>query len=173
MKRTIKLTTYDASVLTSERPLSDYFEAVATNTQAPPKKAANWVINNLLAILKENDTCITDSPIKAETTAGVLTLVEAGTISNNQAKDLFTALWEKPDADPAALAKEMGFEPADNSAIDALIDEAIANNPKQVEEIKGGNEKLINFLTGQVMKASKGKANPKLVTDAIRGKLLG
>ena len=102
----------------------------------------------------------------------MLTLVEAGTISNNQAKDLFSALWDKPESDPAALAKEMGFEPADNSAIDALIDEAITNNPKQVEEIKGGNEKLINFITGQVMKASKGKANPKLVTDAIREKLL-
>ena len=166
------LTAYDASVLTAERPLSDYFETVATATKAPPKKAANWVINNLLAILKENGTGITDSPIKAEATAGVLTLVEAGTISNSQAKDLFTTLWEKPEADPAALAKEMGFEPADNSAIDGLIDEAIANNPKQVAEIQGGNDKLINFLTGQVMKASKGKANPKLVTDAIRKKLL-
>lgn len=167
-----QLTPYDASVLTSERPLSDYFEAVATSTKAPPKKAANWVINNLLAILKENFTEITESPITAQTTAGVLTLVDAGTISNSQAKDLFTALWDKPEKDPAILAKEMGFEPADNSAIDALIEEAIANNPEQVEEIKGGNDKLINFLTGQVMKASKGKANPKLVTDAIRGKLL-
>ena len=167
-----KLTTYDASVLTSERPLSDYFEAVATTTKAPAKKAANWVINNLLAILKENYTDISQSPISAKSTAGVLTLVEAGTISNNQAKDLFSALWDKPESDPAALAQEMGFEPADNSAIDALIDEAITNNPKQVEEIKGGNEKLINFITGQVMKASKGKANPKLVTDAIREKLL-
>lgn len=166
------LTAYDASVLTAERPLADYFESVATTTQAPAKKAANWVINNLLAILKENSTDITDSPIKAESTASVLSLVEAGTISNNQAKDLFTALWEKPESDPASLAKEMGFEPADNSAIDALIDEAIANNPDQVAAIQGGNEKLVNFLTGQVMKASKGKANPKLVTDAIRGKLL-
>ena len=67
----------------------------------------------------------------------------------------------------------MGFEPADDSAMEGFIDEAIANNPDQVAEIKGGNEKLINFLTGQVMKASKGKANPKSVTDAIRAKLLG
>ncbi|MBK1833668.1 Asp-tRNA(Asn)/Glu-tRNA(Gln) amidotransferase subunit GatB [Roseibacillus ishigakijimensis] len=167
-----KLTTYDASVLTAERPLSDYFEAVATATKAPAKKAANWVINNLLALLKEKNTAITESPITPAMTAEVLSLVEAGTISNNQAKDLFTALWDKPDTAPAALAKEMGFEPADNSAMDAFIEEAIANNPKQVAEIQGGNEKLINFLTGQVMKASKGKANPKLVTDAIRAKLL-
>lgn len=167
-----QLTDYDASVLTAERPLSDYFEAVATETTAAPKKAANWVINNLLGILKENNTDITESPITPQTTAAVLTLTEAGTISSTQAKDLFTALWEKPDSDPAALAKEMGFEPADNSAIEGLIDEAIANNPDQVAAIQGGNEKLINFLTGQVMKASKGKANPKVVTDAIRGKLL-
>ena len=167
-----KLTPYDASVLTAERSLSDYFEAVATGTQAPAKKAANWVINNLLAILKENNTEITSSPVTPQATAAVLNLTEAGTISNNQAKELFAALWDKPEAEPAALAKEMGFEPADNSAIDGIVDEVIANNPEQVEAIKGGNEKMINFLTGQVMKASKGKANPKVVTDAIRGKLL-
>ncbi len=167
-----KLTDYDASVLTAERPLADYFETVATETQAPAKKAANWVLNNLLALLKEHYTEISDCPIQPAATASVLSLIEAGTISNNQAKDLYEALWSRPDEDPPALAKEMGFEPADDSAIDGLIDEAIINNPKQVEEIKSGNEKLINFITGQVMKASKGKANPKLVTDSIRSKLL-
>ena len=92
--------------------------------------------------------------------------------SNSQAKDLFTALWDTPDKDPAALAKEMGFEPADNSAIDAIIDEVIAANPEKVAEIQGGNEKLLNFLTGQVMKASKGKANPKMATDGLKAKIL-
>ena len=167
-----KLTPYDASVLTAERPLSDYFESVATQTTAPPKKAANWVINNLLAILKQNNTCLSKTPITPQATATVLTLTEAGTISSNQAKELFAALWDKPGSDPVSLAKEMGFEPADNSAMDGLIDEAIANNPEQVAAIQGGNEKLINFLTGQVMKSSQGKANPKVVTDAIRAKLL-
>lgn len=170
--REFQLTNYDASVLTAERPLSDYFESVATATTAPPKKAANWVINNLLAILKEHDTAITDSPIPPAATAAVLTLVEAGTVSSNQAKDLFAALWKEPTRDAAELAREMGFEPADDSAIEGLIDEAIANNPKQVAAIQEGNEKMVNFITGQVMKASKGKANPKLVTESIRQKLL-
>lgn len=167
-----KLTAYDASVLTSDRALAAYFEEVAKATKAPAKKAANWVINNFLALLKENNTELADSPLTPSAIASLLSLVEAGTVSNNQAKDLFAELWNQPEKDPAALAKEMGFEPADNSAIEAFIDEAIANNPAQVEEIKGGNEKLINFLTGQVMKLSKGKANPKLVTDEIRKKLL-
>ncbi|MEM9079640.1 MAG: Asp-tRNA(Asn)/Glu-tRNA(Gln) amidotransferase subunit GatB [Verrucomicrobiota bacterium] len=183
-----QLTDYDASVLTTERPLADYFEAVTqgsvgvppastepaqkTKLSFPPKKAANWILNNLLALLKDKFETIETCPISPSQTAAVLDLVEAGTVSNNQAKDLFTKLWDEPEKDPAALAKEMGFEPADTGAIDALINEAIANNPKQVEEIKAGNEKLINFITGQVMKASKGKANPKLVTDSIRSKLL-
>lgn len=170
--RDFQLTPYDAAVLTAERPLSDYFESVANATQAPPKKAANWVINNLLAILKENGTAITDSPIPPAATASVLSLVEAGTVSSNQAKDLFVALWDQPGRDPAELAKELGFEPADNSAIDSLIDEVISKNPDQVAAIQDGNEKMINFLTGQVMKGSKGKANPKIVTEAIRQKLL-
>ena len=168
-----QLTAYDASVLTSQKELAAYFEEVAEATSAPPKKAANWVINNLLSLLKEHYVEISDAPLSAASTAKVLSLVNDGTISNSQAKELYTALWAKPDSEPAALAKEMGFEPADDSAMEGFIDEAIANNPDQVAEIKGGNEKLINFLTGQVMKASKGKANPKSVTDAIRAKLLG
>ncbi|NNM29535.1 MAG: Asp-tRNA(Asn)/Glu-tRNA(Gln) amidotransferase subunit GatB, partial [Akkermansiaceae bacterium] len=73
---------------------------------------------------------------------------------------------------PADIAREMGFEPADTGAVDAIIDEVIAANPDKVEEIRGGNEKLVNFLTGQVMKASQGKANPKQVTESLRAKLL-
>ncbi|MGE9267413.1 MAG: Asp-tRNA(Asn)/Glu-tRNA(Gln) amidotransferase subunit GatB [Verrucomicrobiales bacterium] len=166
------LTDYDASVLTADKNLAEYFETTAQNTQAPGKKAANWIINNLLAALNESATPITEAPVSAEKLGQMLDLIEAGTISNAQAKDLFAALSAAPEKDPAALAKEMGFEPADNSAIEALVDEAIKNNPDKVAEIQGGNEKLLNFLTGQVMKASKGKANPKIVTESLRGKLL-
>ena len=95
-----------------------------------------------------------------------------GQVSNNQAREVFEALWDSPDKDPAAIAKEMGFEPADTGAIEALIEETISAHPEKVAAIRGGNEKLVNWLTGQVMKASKGKANPKQVTDSIRGKLL-
>ena len=106
-----------------------------------------------------------------EKLADTVNLVESGQVSNNQAKEVFEALWESPEKDPAAIAKEMGFEPADTGAIDAIVDEVIAANPDKVAEIQGGNEKLLNFLTGQVMKASKGKANPKLVTESLRSKL--
>ncbi len=166
------LTEYDASVITSDVPLSAYFEATAAHSQATGKKIANWIINNLLGLLNEQSLEIGDSPITPEKLALILDLIEAGTISNSQAKDLFAALWEAPEKDPASLAKEMGFEPADTGAIEAMIDEVIKANPDKVTEIQGGNEKLLNFLTGQVMKASKGKANPKIVTDTLRGKLL-
>ena len=103
--------------------------------------------------------------------AGLVQLVGDGQVSHNQAKEVFAALYDQPDADPAAIAKERGFEPADTGAIEAMVDEAIAANPGKVAEIKAGNDKLINWLTGQVMKASKGKANPKIVGELIRARL--
>lgn len=166
------LTAYDASVITSDVQLVSYFEESVAAAKAPGKKVANWIINNLLGLLNEKSVAISDSPVAPAKLAEVLNLIEAGTVSNSQARELFTALWESPDEDPATLAKKMGFEPADTGAIDALIDEVIAANPDKVAEIQGGNEKLLNFLTGQVMKASKGKANPKMVTEGLRGKLL-
>lgn len=166
------LTEYDASVITSDVQLAQYFEATITSAKTPGKKVANWIINNLLGILNEKALEIGDSPIAPEKLADILNLIEAGTVSNSQAKELFAALWEAPEKDAAALAKEMGFEPADTGAIEALIEEVIEANPDKVAEIQGGNEKLLNFLTGQVMKASKGKANPKIVTEGLRGKLL-
>jgi|TARA_B110000037_G_scaffold204432_1_gene248400 aspartyl-tRNA(Asn)/glutamyl-tRNA(Gln) amidotransferase subunit B len=166
------LTPYDASVITSDIQLVSCFEATVQSAKAPGKKVANWIINNLLGLLNEKSVEIKDSPVTPEKLAEILNLIEAGTVSNSQAKELFTALWEAPEKDPTALAKEMGFEPADTGAIDALIDEVIADNPDKVAEIQGGNDKLLNFLTGQVMKASKGKANPKIVTEGLRDKLL-
>ena len=171
-QRDLGLTEYDASVLTSDITLCQYFEETAAATSAAGKKTANWIINNLLGYLNERSVDLSEAPVRPSALAGVLTLIEAGTVSNSQAKDLFTALWEKPEADPSALAKELGFEPADTGAIEATVEEVIAANPEKVAEIQGGNEKLINFLTGQVMKASRGKANPKIVTDTLRAKLL-
>ena len=166
------LTAYDASVITSDILLVSYFEETVASAKAPGKKVANWIINNLLGLLNEKSVEITESPVTPAKLAEVLNLIESGAVSNSQARELFTALWDRPDENPAALAKEMGFEPADTGAIEALIDEVIAANPDKVAEIQGGNEKLLNFLTGQVMKASKGKANPKMVTEGLRWKLL-
>jgi len=161
---------YDADVLTSELTIADYFESAATEPKLG-KKLANWIINTLLGKLNETHVELLANPIKPESLLKLVQLVESGTVSNNQAKDVFNELWKTPEKDPASIAKEMGFEPQDNSAIDSIIDEVIAANPDKIAEIKDGNAKMANWLTGQVMKASKGKANPKLVTDSITEKL--
>ncbi len=161
---------YDASVLSSDKALAGYFESAATGSPSP-KKVANWVINNLLGELNVRELDIANNPVEAESLAALVAMVEGGKLANNQAKEVFAKLFEQPGADPEAVAKELGFEPADEGAIDAVIDEVVAANPDKVAEIQGGNEKLVNWLTGQVMKASKGKANPKAVTDALRTKL--
>jgi len=165
------LNAYDADVLTSDQNLANYFEAAATNPKLG-KKIANWITNSVLAKLNENNTSIMDCPLPADRILELVQLIEAGTISNNQGRDVFTALWKTPKKSPADIAKTMGFEPADTGAIEGIIDEVITANPDKVAEIQGGNEKLLNFLVGQVMKASKGKANPKMVTDTLKGKLL-
>ena len=171
-QKELGLTPYDASVITSDIQLVSYFETTVALAKTPGKKVANWIINNFLGLLNEKSVEIQVSPVTPAKLSDVLNLIEAGTVSNSQAKELFTTLWDTPEKDPADLAKEMGFEPADTGAIDALIDEVIVANPDKVAEIQGGNEKLLNFLTGQVMKASKGKANPKIVTEGLRSKLL-
>ena len=162
---------YDAGVLTSDQKLADYFEQAASDPKLG-KKVANWITNSVLAKLNEDNSSITECPLPTGHILKLVQLVEKGTISNNQAREVFAAIWEKPDVLPAEMAKSMGFEPADTGAIEGIIDEVIAANPDKVAEIQGGNDKLLNFLTGQVMKASKGKANPKMVTDSIKGKIL-
>jgi aspartyl-tRNA(Asn)/glutamyl-tRNA(Gln) amidotransferase subunit B len=166
-ERDFQITAYDASVLASERALADFFEATQAAATAAPKKVANFILNHLLAVLNEQSLAIDSCPVTPSALAGLLDLVESGQLANNQAKDVFSALWESPAETPAAIAKRLGFEPADTAAIDAVIAEVIAANPAKVAEIQAGNEKLVNWLTGQVMKSSGGKANPKLVTDAI------
>jgi aspartyl-tRNA(Asn)/glutamyl-tRNA(Gln) amidotransferase subunit B len=174
---------YDASVLSSDLPLAHYFEAIlASNKRGAggspaasllnPKKTANFLLNTLLGTLNERSTSIADSPIPPEKTGALLALVEAGTLALSQAKEVLAVLLDAPEKDPAAVAKDLGFEPADAGELDALCDQVIAANPDKVAEIQAGNEKLLNWLTGQVMKASTSKPNPKQVTDLLKGKLV-
>jgi aspartyl-tRNA(Asn)/glutamyl-tRNA(Gln) amidotransferase subunit B len=102
----------------------------------------------------------------------LLVLVENGTLAANQAKEVFTVLFDSPEKDPAAIADSLGFKPAEAGALDALCDEVIANNPTEVAAVRAGNEKLLNFLTGQVMKTATPKPNPKQVTDLLRARLM-
>lgn len=177
------ITAYDASVLAADLPLASYFEAISQGgTGVPPvnppgtfspKKAANFLLNVLLGLLNERSIAIADCPVSAEKTASLLTLVESGQLALNQAKEVLVVLLESPEKDPAAVARDMGFEPAAASDLEAFCDEAIAANPKEAADVRAGNAKLINFLTGQVMKLSKGKANPKQITEILQKKLLG
>lgn len=165
------VSTYDASVLSSDLPLANYFEALAATPGLPGKKAANFLINTLLGALNDRSIPIAESPLAPEKAGALLALVESGALASSQAKEVLAVLLGEPDKDPAVVAKELGFEPADAGELESLCDQVIAGNPDKVAEIKGGNEKLLNWLTGQVMKASATKPNPKQVTDLLKGKL--
>lgn len=174
-ERDFGVTSYDASVFAADQPLARYFEDILSSapsaTALNPKKTANFLLNTLLGTLNERAVAIAESPLDAIQTGKLLGLVEAGTLALSQAKEVLAVLLDTPDRDPAAVAKELGFEPADSSELDALCDQVIAANPDKVAEIQAGNEKLLNWLTGQVMKASTSKPNPKQVTDLLKGKI--
>ena len=165
------LTPYDAAVLTADSHLAKYFEATA-DPAIPAKKTANFLINNLLGQLNEQSITIADCPVPPEKLRDLLTLVENGTLAPNQAKEVFSVLFASPEKAPAAIADEMGFKPTSAGELDSLVDQVIAENPEEVAAVKAGNEKLINFLTGKVMKAAPTKPNPKQVTDLLRARLL-
>lgn len=166
------VTDYDAGVLAADPPLANYFESAAAGAKNG-KKVANWVINNLLSALKEAELEVSDCPVAAEKLGALLGLVDAGQLNGNQAKEVFAKLFEEPEKEPADVAKEMGFEPADEGEIEAFVDQVVAGNPGPVEEIKGGNPKAINALLGKVMKLSQGKANPQNVRGLLEKKILG
>ena len=167
-----EITHYDASVLAAGQSLANYYETAAAGAKSATK-VANGVINNLLAELNERSLEIGECPVEAAKIGALVDLVEAGQISNNQAKEVFADLFENPDQSPAEIAKAKGFEPADSGEVEGFIDEAIAANPGPAGEVTEGNDKAANFLTGQVMKLSRGKANPKQVTELILKKLRG
>ncbi|RTZ65544.1 MAG: Asp-tRNA(Asn)/Glu-tRNA(Gln) amidotransferase GatCAB subunit B [Aquificaceae bacterium] len=166
------LSDYDAEVMTSSRALSDYYETVATKS-GEAKLAANWVMGNLSAALKKNDIEVKDSPVSAEMLGGMIKRIADNTISGKIAKDVFEAMWNgEGDADSVIESKGLK-QITDTGAIEAMIDEIIANNQAQVEEFRAGKEKVLGFFVGQVMKASKGKANPGQVNQLLRDKLKG
>lgn len=165
------ITAYDAAVLSSDKYLALYFEA-ATGPDVPGKKVANFIINNLLGTLNEQGIPISECPVSPQKLHALLILMENGTLAANQAKEVFEVLYQNPEREPKTIADELGFKPAEAGELEGLVDMAIANNPSEVEAVKNGNEKLLNFLTGQVMKAASTKPNPKQVTELLRAKLL-
>ncbi|MBC7138039.1 MAG: Asp-tRNA(Asn)/Glu-tRNA(Gln) amidotransferase subunit GatB [Defluviimonas sp.] len=162
------LTDYDASVLTAEKENAVFFEAVATGRDG--KTAANWVINELFGRLNREGLSIAESPVSAAQLGGVLDLIGSGEISGKMAKDLFEILWTE-GGEPAAIAAARGMKQVtDTAAIEAAVDAIIAANPAQVEKARA-NAKLAGWFTGQVLKATGGKANPAVVNEMVARKL--
>jgi len=164
------LSSYDTGALTSSRGLADYFVA-AVKAGAEAKQAANWVTGNVSAKLNAEDKSISSSAVAAEALAQLLQRVADGTISNNAAKEVFEAMWiGEGNADAIIEAKGLK-QMSDSGAVEAIIDEVLTANAAMVEEYKAGKEKAFNALVGQIMKASKGKANPAQVNDLLMKKL--
>jgi aspartyl-tRNA(Asn)/glutamyl-tRNA(Gln) amidotransferase subunit B len=167
------LPAYDAEVLTTQRAVADYFEAVARATKAGPKIAANWVMGELTAALNRENLEIGESKVSAPTLAALLDKLSDGTISGKIAKEVFEALWNGEGTVEEIIEKRGLVQISDTAAIDALVDEVLAKNPAQVEQYRAGKQQVLGFLVGQVMKASRGKANPQQVNEALRRKLNG
>jgi aspartyl-tRNA(Asn)/glutamyl-tRNA(Gln) amidotransferase subunit B len=167
------LSPYDAEVLTAERPLADFFEACVALLPGQAKSLANWVMGELTRKLNDGGLSITASPVTPARLTALLKLIEAGTISGKIAKTVFDEMWATGQ-EPARIVEERGLvQVSDTGAIEQLIDEILAASTAQVAQYRGGNEKVFGFFVGQVMKASKGKANPALVNELLKSKLSG
>jgi aspartyl-tRNA(Asn)/glutamyl-tRNA(Gln) amidotransferase subunit B len=163
------LSAYDAGILAGERETAEFYEAVATGRD--PKLAANWVTGEYFGALNRSGGTLAGAPVDAAGLGGLLDLIADGTISGRIAKDVFEAMWEtgKP---AAAIVEDKGLKQiSDSGALEAIVDRVIAENPGQVEQFKSGNEKILGWFVGQIMKASQGKANPGLVNKILRDKL--
>jgi len=164
------ISAYDARVLSGDRALADFFESAARQSKNP-KSVANWVINDLLRDLAEANLIIAQSPVTAAHIVELVELVDSGRISSKIAKDVFVDMFKSGKA-PGAIVSEKGLaQVSDTGAIEKLCDDVIAANPRMVADFKAGKEAALNALTGQVMKLSKGKANPQAVRDRLRAKL--
>ncbi len=162
------LSDYDASVLVSEKAVSDYFEEVARGRDG--KTAANWVINDLLGALNKDGKSIENTPVSPAQLGSVIDLIKDGTISGKIAKDLFEIVWNE-GGDPAKIVEDRGMKQVtDTGAIEAAVDEVIAANPDKVEQVKN-KPSMAGWFVGQVMKATGGKANPQAVNQLVRAKL--
>ena len=170
----LDLSAYDANQLTASREVADYFEQTYTalnNDHA--KLAANWIITDLTSVLNRDDLTITESKISAQQLAKLITRIADNTISNKIAREVFAAMWEgEAEGDADAIIEKRGLKQiSDSGAIEAMVDEVIAANPDIVEQYHAGRDRAFNSLIGQVMKAARGKANPKQVSDILKAKL--
>jgi aspartyl-tRNA(Asn)/glutamyl-tRNA(Gln) amidotransferase subunit B len=166
------LSAYDAGVLSASRAVGDYFEKVSALT-GDAKLSANWVMGDLSGYLNAAGLEIDRSAIGPEALAGLLGLLKNGTLSSKMAKDVFVAMVES-GKDAASLVGELGLgQISDAGALEAVVAQVVAANPAQAEEFRQGRDRVLGFFVGQVMKATKGQANPQLVNDLLRKHLAG
>lgn len=162
---------YDARLLTASRAQAAFFESAAQSSQQG-KLVANWMNGELAAALNKAGLELAQSPIDAARLAALVGKIADGTLSSKLAKTAFEKMWEESDATIDEIIERHGLKQmTDSGAIEKIIDEVLANNAKSVEEFKAGKDKAFNALIGQVMKASKGKANPQQVQELMRAKL--
>jgi len=162
---------YDANTLTQSNAMAAYFEAVARSS-GQPKLASNWIMGEVSRRLNASDAGIEQAAVSADQLAGVIARIADGTISNNAGRQVFDALWGGEGADADAVIEAKGLRQiSDTGALERIIDEVIAANPDNVAQVRAGKDKAFNALVGQIMKASKGKANPQQVNELLRKKI--
>ena len=162
----------ETSQLVSDRSLADYYEATA-KASGNPRAAANWIRSELLRELEASGKTAAESPVPAEELGALIRLIDEGKISGKQAKDVLVEMFSSGKGALAIIDEQGLVQVSDTGEIDALVDQVIAANPDQLASYRGGKETLFGFFVGQVIKASKGKANPKIVNERLRAKLSG
>ncbi|HEY8559285.1 MAG TPA: Asp-tRNA(Asn)/Glu-tRNA(Gln) amidotransferase subunit GatB [Pyrinomonadaceae bacterium] len=168
--RDYNLSFEDASQIVSEKALAEFYERAA-NASGNPRTTANFLLSELLRELNNSGVAAGDSPVSAENLAELIKTLDAGKINNNQAKEVLVEMFGS-GKDAATVISEKGFEQiSDTGQIEKIVDEIIEKNENQVNAYRAGNEKLFGFFVGQVMKASQGKANPKIVNEILKNKL--
>ena len=168
------LTEYDTNLLVPNHAIADYFEAVAKSSGAP-KLTANWILGDLSAALNRSELSIEANPISTDRLAGLVSRIDDGTLSSKLAKQVFEALWNgEGDTDEIIAARGLK-QVSDSSELEAMVDDVIANNPDQVAQYTAADyakrKKLSGFFVGQIMKASKGQANPQMLNELLLKKL--
>lgn len=165
------LSAYDAGILTASRELADFFEATAAAAGGEAKRAANWIIGDLTGFLNKSGKTLPESPISPAMLAGLIGRIVDGTISGKMAKDIFEAMCDGQGNADTIIERQGLRQVSDAQTIERIIDEVIAAHPEQVQGYREGKHKLLGFFVGQVMKLTKGKANPKEVNARLKSRL--
>jgi len=166
-----ELSAYDAAVLTAARELADYYEAAVAAAGGQGKLTANWVMGDLSAALNRDDRDIAESPVSAQALGELLQRISDGTISGKLAKQVFEAMWNGAGSADEVIDRQGLKQISDSSAIEGIIDEVLSRSAKQIEQYRGGQDKVFGYFVGQVMKATQGKANPQQVNELLKQKL--